>query len=91
MKKSAKNSQKLLVLINSPQKIKEQKYTLLAIHPQLKEVREFSHYPDKLKLSIFSATFSPFSVNLYNLPFLTSGLTHSTSSWSLRLDNTFEI
>ena len=30
--------------------------------------------------SIFSTTSSPLSVNLYSLPFLTSGLIHSTSS-----------
>ena len=40
--------------------------------------------------SIFSIITSPLSVNLYNLPFLTSGLMHSISSCAFNSDNTFE-
>jgi len=44
-----------------------------------------------LSNSIFSTTSAPLSVNLYSLPFLTSGLIHSTSSCAFSSDNTFEI
>ena len=40
---------------------------------------------------IFSTTSAPKSVNRYNLPFLTSGLIHSTSSCSFNSLRTFEI
>lgn len=49
------------------------------------------HYLLLICFSKFLTISSLLSVNLYNLPFLTSGLIHSTSSCAFNSARTFEI
>jgi len=66
------------------------KWTLSLSNNSFNKINIFKIH-SRIYYSIFFTNSSPLSVNLYNLPFLASGLMHSTSACAFNSDRTFEI